>query len=139
MSSPFFALSLRSLPFWLLSTLALFAGGLIPLSFAHFHIWPLGILALTLLALLISHQTLKTVLWLCWIFAVGMYGVGVSWVYVSISGFGGAPVPLALLLVGIFVCFLAAVFSFSFYAFGRWFGRHPLSLLLAFPINWLFS
>lgn len=139
MSSPFLVQSLRNLPSWLLNTIALLAGGLIPLSFAPFHLWPLGIVALTILALLIDQQTLKVVLWRCWIFAVGMYGVGVSWVYVSISGFGGAPIPLALLLVSAFVCFLAAVFSISFYAYGRWFSRHHLSLLVAFPITWLFS
>lgn len=118
---------------------ALLAGCLIPFSFAPFNLWPLGILALTILALLINKQPVKKVLWRCWWFGVGMYGFGVSWIYVSISGFGGAPAPLAALLVMIFVLSMAAFFSLPFYFFGRWFSQHGLSLLIAFPACWLLS
>jgi len=128
---------LNQLPNWLQLTIALLAGCLIPLSFAPFNIWPLGIVALTIFALLINEQSAKVVWWRSWCFGVGMYGVGVSWVYVSISGFGGAPIPLAAFLVMVFVFFMAAVFGLPFYAFGRWFNRHPLSLLIAFPATWL--
>lgn len=125
------------LPQWLGFLCALIAGAIIPLSFAPFSLWPAGIVSLTLLALLIHHQTIKTILWRTWFFGVGMYGVGVSWVYVSISGFGGAPIPLAVILVGIFVFFLASVFSIPFYIFARWFNRSPLSLVFVFPSMWL--
>jgi apolipoprotein N-acyltransferase len=128
---------LNNLPNWLQLTIALVAGCLIPLSFAPFNIWPLGILALTIFALLINEQSAKAVWWRSWCFGVGMYGLGVSWIYVSISGFGGAPAPLAVSLVVIFVFFMAAMFSLPFCAFGRWFSRHPLSLLIAFPATWL--
>jgi apolipoprotein N-acyltransferase len=131
------AQTLLQLPHWLTAFLALLAGALLPLSFSPFHYWYLGIAALLLLALLLNQQTAKNILWRTWFFGVGMYGVGVSWVYVSISGFGGAPIPLALILVGIFVCFLAAAFSVPFYIFGRWFARAPQALYLAFPALWL--
>ncbi len=128
---------LNQLPNWLQLTIALIAGCLVPLSFAPFNIWPLGILALTIFALLINEQSAKAAWWRSWCFGIGMYGVGVSWVYVSISGFGGASMPLAAFLVLIFVLFMAAVFSLPFTVFGRWFSRHPLSLLIAFPATWL--
>lgn len=130
---------LSQLPTWLQFTIALLAGCLVPFSFAPFNIWPLGILALSIFALLINNQSLKNVWWRSWWFGVGMYSVGVSWIYVSISGFGGAPAPLAAFLVIIFVFFMAAFFSLPFYVFGRWFSRHPLSLLIAFPACWLIS
>jgi apolipoprotein N-acyltransferase len=130
---------LNQLPNWLQLVIALLAGCLVPLSFAPFNIWPLGILALGIFALLINQQSLKAVWWRAWCFGVGMYGLGVSWIYVSISGFGGAPAPLAVFLVVIFVFFMAAFFSLPFYAFGRWFSRHPLSLIIAFPATWLIS
>ncbi|WP_189416361.1 apolipoprotein N-acyltransferase [Cellvibrio zantedeschiae] len=119
--------------------IAFLAGCLVPFSFAPFNIWPLGILALSIFALLINNQSLKTVWWRSWWFGVGMYAVGVSWIYVSINGFGGAPAPLAAFLVIIFVFFMAAFFSLPFYAFGRWLSRHPLSLFIAFPACWLIS
>jgi apolipoprotein N-acyltransferase len=134
-----FIQSIEKLPTWLLLVIALLAGCLVPLSFAPFNIWPLGILALVILALLINNQNLKKVLLRCWWFGVGMYGLGVSWVYVSISGFGGAPAPLAVLLVIIFVFSMAAFFSLPFYIFGRWFGQHALNVLVAFPACWLIS
>jgi len=137
MTPPHFIQRLNHLPNKLKLIIALLAGCLVPLSFAPFNLWPLGIFALTIFALLINQQSLKTVWWRAWCFGVGMYGVGVSWVYVSISGFGGAPAPLAASLVVIFVFFMAAVFSLPFCAFGRWFSRHPLSLLIAFPATWL--
>ncbi|RYZ92433.1 MAG: apolipoprotein N-acyltransferase [Moraxellaceae bacterium] len=77
--------------------------------------------------------------WRSWCFGVGMYGLGVSWIYVSISGFGGAPAPLAALLVIIFVCSMAMFFSLPFYVFGRWFNHSTLNLLIAFPATWLIS
>jgi apolipoprotein N-acyltransferase len=137
MTSSNFIHRLIQLPNWIQLAIALLAGCLVPISFAPFNIWPLGIIALSILALLINEQSLKKVLWRSWCFGVGMYGVGVSWVYVSISGFGGAPIPLAAFLVIVFVFFMAAVFSLPFYIFGRWFSRHPLSLIIAFPAAWL--
>ncbi len=130
---------LNKMPSWLQLLVALMSGGLIPLSFAPFNIWPLGIFALVIFAVLINNQSLKKVWWRSWWFGVGMHAVGVSWVYVSISGFGGAPAPLAAFLVAIFVFSLAAFFSLPFCAFARWFSKHPLSLLVAFPACWLLS
>jgi apolipoprotein N-acyltransferase len=118
---------------------ALIAGALLPLSLAPFNIWPLAILSMAALGLLIDRQPLTTVLWRSWFFAVGMYAVGVSWIYVSISGFGGAPAPLAGFLVIIFAFFMAVLFSIPFYFYGRWFSQHKLSLLLALPATWLLS
>jgi apolipoprotein N-acyltransferase len=118
---------------------ALIAGALLPFSLAPFHIWPLAIISIAVFGLLINQRSLKTVLWRSWFFAVGMYGLGVSWIYVSISGFGGAPAPLACFLVIVFAFFMALLFSIPFYLYGRWFSQHKLSLLLAFPATWLLS
>jgi apolipoprotein N-acyltransferase len=137
MTPPKLIQRLHQLPKWLQLFIALAAGCLVPLSFAPFNIWPLGIFALSIFALLINQQSPKAVWWRAWCFGVGSYGVGVSWVYVSISGFGGAPAPLAALLVIVFVFFMAAMFSLPFYAFGRWFSYHRFSLLIAFPAIWM--
>ena len=126
-------------PTWLISLVALCSGVLVPLALAPFNIWPLAIIAIAFLGLLINGQNFKNVMWRTWMFGIGMYAVGVSWVYVSISGFGGAPIPLALLLVLIFVLFLAAVFTLPFYIYGRWLSPHRLNLVLVLPIIWLLN
>lgn len=56
-----------------------------------------------------------------WLFGVGKYGVGVSWVYVSIREYGGASPELSALLVILFVMGLA-LFS-GLIGFLAYFGR----------------
>lgn len=114
-------------------------GSLITLSFAPFNYWFIAIFSLACLALLINQQPLKTILWRSWFFGAGMYASGVSWVYISISGFGGAPAPLAILLVALFVSVLACAFIIPFYFFGKFFNPSAISIVVGFPIAWLFS
>ena len=47
-------------------------------------------------------------------YGLGFYGVGASWVFVSIRQFGDASLPLAVLLTTIFVSFLALIFTLPF-------------------------
>ena len=135
-ASPFVS-RLQTLPGWLAGILAVVAGTLIPLSLTPFQLWPLGIGGMALLALLLEQGSLAQVFKRAWFFGVGLYGVGVSWIYVSIHDFGGASPLLAGFLTLLFVCFMALMFSLPFYLYGRWFSRWRWSLLLAFPATWL--
>jgi apolipoprotein N-acyltransferase len=42
-----------------------------------------------------------------YIFGLGMFGAGVSWVYISLHDFGGMPMPIAILAVMLFCAYLA--------------------------------
>lgn len=128
---------LMQLPGWCANILALIVGALLPLGFSPFFIWPIGIFSTAMFALLVHQQTAARVFIRSFYFGIGLYGVGVSWVYVSIHFYGGASAFLAALLTLIFVSFLALVFSLPFYCFGRWLNRSSLSLILAFPIIWM--
>ena len=130
-------ISARPASGWLTTPLAVLAGALVPFSLAPFNLWPLGLLGVTGLALLLQEQSAARAWWRALLFGLGFYTLGTSWVYVSIHGYGNASVPLALLLTGLFVAFMALVFSLPFYIYGRWFSRHPLGLLSAFPALWL--
>jgi apolipoprotein N-acyltransferase len=90
------------------SLLALACGALLPLSLAPFGIWPLGIAALAGWFALLRRPGANGA-WLGWLFGVGKYGVGASWIYVSIHVYGNASPPLAGLLVAVFVVSLALV------------------------------
>ncbi|MCZ6458638.1 MAG: apolipoprotein N-acyltransferase [Gammaproteobacteria bacterium] len=86
--------------------IALVAGALLPLSLAPFDLWPLGLLAVGVFFHLLQ-TTRSRGIFIGWMFGVGKYGVGVSWVYVSIHDFGNASPLLASLLVCLFVAGLA--------------------------------
>ncbi|MCZ6855375.1 MAG: apolipoprotein N-acyltransferase [Gammaproteobacteria bacterium] len=82
--------------------LALVCGALLPLSFAPFSLWPLGLVSAAGWFYLLEKRALNGLME-GWLFGVGKYGVGASWIYVSIHVHGNAPVPLAVFLVTLFV------------------------------------
>lgn len=128
---------LTQLPGWLACGIALIVGALAPLSLAPFHFWPIGMVSAAIFALLIFQQSTARVMQRSFCFGLGLYGVGVSWVFVSIHFYGGASAAFAVLLTFLFVSFLALVFSLPFYVFGRWLNRHALGLLVTFPMIWM--
>lgn len=129
--------ALARLPGWAAWLLCAAAGALVPLSFAPFDLWPLAPIGLVAFALLLDQQGGRTAWWRAWAFGTGLYGVGVSWIFISIHSFGNASAPLAAVMTGLFVLFVALVFSLPFYLYGRWFSQHPLGPLLAFPALYL--
>ncbi len=129
--------ALTRLPGWAAWLMCAVAGALVPLSFAPFNLWPLALIGLTTLALLLDQQSGRRAMNLTWVFGIGLYGVGVSWVYISINSYGNAPAPLAAAMTGLFILFMALVFSLPFYLYGRWFSRHALGPLLGFPALYL--
>ena len=118
---------------------ALIAGVLLPLSLAPFNWWPLGILSVLVFLISISGATSGKILIRFYLYSLGMYGLGVSWIYVSINVYGGAPAPLALLLVIIAVLgwsLNGLLFGFVYIKWVRFFTRGHL---LAFPVLWVLS
>ncbi len=92
---------------WKGNLLALLAGALMPLAFAPFFLYPLALLSLLLLFLSWDRVTAKQAAWRGWLFGLGMFGVGVSWIFVAIHVFGQSGLILAGLLTFLFVAFLS--------------------------------
>ena len=91
-----------------MSLAALAAGGLLPLSLAPFQLWPLLLIsAATLFWILARTPTGRIAFWRGWLYGVGKYGIGASWVYVSIHVYGPSPPWLAALLTAAFVLGMA--------------------------------
>ncbi len=86
---------------------AFVAGLLLTLGFAPFGYWVVGLLAVTLLFYLWREATPTAAARLGFVFGLGQFGVGVSWVYIAIHVFGNTPAPIAALLTLIFCLFLA--------------------------------
>lgn len=97
---------------------ALFAGCLMPLSFAPFHFPGLAILGIGLLfSILLQPQTGPQAAWRGFFFGIGYMGIGVSWVFVSIHLYGHLNTFLSALITCVFIVYLAvffAIFSFVF-------------------------
>ena len=83
---------------------ALFAGAIYPLGFAPFKSWVIPLVSAVFLYIAIQNAATarRAFLW-AWLFGVGKYAVGTSWIYVSIHVHGQAPIPVALMLVAVFV------------------------------------
>jgi len=75
------------------------------------------------------------------LFGLGLFGVGVSWVYVAIHVFGYVPVPLAVVMTTAFVAFLALYPALQGYVSVKLQQRLGLSrtasLLLIYPTVWM--
>ena len=72
------------------------AGALFPFSLAPYSIWPAAILSMAILFYAIANQTPRRAFWISTLFGMGMFGVGASWVFVSMHSFGGVSVLFAI-------------------------------------------
>src|SRR5690554_3547527 len=118
---------------------ALFAGAILPLSLAPFHLYPLAVLSLLILFLSWQDVSPRQAFWRGSLFGIGMFGVGVSWVFVAIHVFGQASVLLAGFLSGMFVVALSLMIA----ALGwivKWLAGPrlaPKDFVLLLPVCWL--
>ncbi len=106
----------RARTFWL----AGLAGAALPFALAPFELWPLALVSVAVLFRVLDDAKPTRAAILGWAFGVGKYGVGASWIYVSIHDYGPAPAWLAGSLVALFVVAMAwfpAAFTF---AYARW-------------------
>lgn len=116
---------------------ALGCGAATPLALAPLSWWPVAIIATAGLCHLLRGCAPRRAFALAWWFGVGLFGVGASWIYVSIHTYGNASVILASGLVLLFVLGLAAVFAAPFTLYGYLNAVHPATALLAFPGIWV--
>lgn len=124
---------------WRGAIIALIAGMLLPLSFSPFHYYPVAVISLALLFISWQGVTAKQAAFRGFLFGLGFFGVGVSWVYVAIHDFGNAGMPLAVLLTGLFVAFLSSYIAL--FGWGvRKISRETLStvdFVFLLPVAWL--
>ena len=100
--------------------LSLMAGALVTLGFSPYDVWPVPMLAIGTIFLLTRTLPVKAAVRCGLLFGVGMFGTGTSWIYVSIHEFGAAAPPLAALLTGLFVLFIAALMVVPVFALYGW-------------------
>lgn len=124
---------------WLWLT-AFLCGAAVPLGFAPFGWFPVPVLAVAVLAELLYRARPRRALWLGWLFGMGQFGVGVSWVHISIHQYGNAGLALSIASMLLLVAYLAlfpAAMAWLLSATAR--GSRAVFMLMAFPAAWLLS
>lgn len=114
--------------------IAISLGAFAVLGYAPFYFYPATLLGLAGLFWLIeSSPSPKHSAWLGLSFGAGLFGVGISWLYISLHDFGEMPMLLAALATAA-VCGFVALFP----AAVAWLGaRHfPAQKLMALPLLW---
>lgn len=121
------------------SILSMLAGALLPLAFAPANFFPLAIIAPAILFWLWLDSTPKRAFITGYLFGLGFFGVGISWVVISFYRFGGMGLTLSVIATLLFVLFLALFPAFLGWLSRRYTGRLSQSfyLLLLLPAGWV--
>ncbi|MCE2569965.1 apolipoprotein N-acyltransferase [Motilimonas eburnea] len=92
---------------WSIRIIAFLLGSLIPLGFAPYSYWPVVFISITGFMLLLDQRTAKEGAKLGFLFAMGMYVFGISWIHVSMDLFGGMPAIATWSLMALLCAYLA--------------------------------
>jgi len=128
--------------------LCLFCGAMVPLSFAPFNTYSSLFVYLIFLPLaLFVYQTVnaantRQAFYRGLLFGVGLFGVGVSWLYIAIHDYGAAHWSLASAFTGLFIVFMStyyAAFSALIYTIKKQLNVSDSALFLFYiPVLWVF-
>ena len=105
-------------------------------AFAPIGFFPIALLAFAWLAHLWANASPRRAFWTGFAFGMGLFGAGVSWVYVSLSQFGGMPPPLAALATFLFCALLAAFTGGAGWLQARVPASEPVRAALLIPASW---
>lgn len=127
---------------WLGAFIVFFAGAILPLAHSPVDFYPVAFISPVIFFLALLNTTPARAAWLGWWFGMGLFGIGVSWLFVAVYVFGQTP----LIFSGILTFLFINVFTLFFVAqawSGAWFIRkfsinnETLQLALVFPLFWV--
>ncbi len=122
---------------WFGDVLAFIIGSLMPIAFAPVSFAPFAIIGLAALFFLWQDIKIERAVWRGFLFGVGMFGIGISWVYISFHDFGNLPMIVALLLTAGFVIILASYIALLAWVHGHYMhGDGIAKYVLLLPAAW---
>lgn len=118
---------------------SLISGALLPLSFAPFNLYTFAFILPAILLFIWLRSSAKMAFWCGWLFGIGFFGTGASWIYISIYQFGNASMPLALFITALFVLAMGLYPATLGYIFRKSFSgfSDAKNCLLIFPSLWV--
>lgn len=119
--------------------LALLSGVLLPFAFAPFKVYTFAYLSLAILLYTWLHASPRQAFSRGFIFGLGMFTTGTSWIYISIHNFGNASVLLSTFITALFVLYLSLFPAVMGFIFRYFFARKALWIrcLCVFPALWV--
>ncbi|XKM13084.1 apolipoprotein N-acyltransferase [Orbaceae bacterium ac157xtp] len=132
----FKTLKARALFSFILGAIAVF-------SYSPFDIWLLAFISFAGLIALIANQTPKRAIILSFCWGIGYFLAGVHWVFISIRQYGELPIPISLLILWLFVCYLALyplLFGYLLTKLKKFAPQYSLTqLIILSPLLWQFT
>lgn len=121
---------------WLLFVVAALSGALGVLAYSPFDYWVVAYVSMfALVWIIVKTRQKSTALWGAFFWSMGYFCVGVSWLNVSIHQFGGAPLWLSYLMVGV----LSAYLSLYLVLFAYLIRRFQIKSAVIFAVVWTFT
>jgi apolipoprotein N-acyltransferase len=118
-------------------SLALLAGGSLPLAYAPYALFPIAVFSPALLFILWQNVSPQRAFWRGWLYGIGLFSVGVSWVHISFHQFGGIPLFGAILLTACFVLGMGLYPALLGRLLTRFFPNNtPIKFLFVLPAAW---
>jgi apolipoprotein N-acyltransferase len=130
---------------WLQRLVALQLGALAVFGYAPFYLYPIPILALAgLFFLWRNAETPRQGFQLGYFYGLGLFGAGVSWIYVSLHDFGGMPAAAAAFATALFCMFLALFPATAGWLSARFSHKRVWAMpfawvLMEWVLNWIFT
>ena len=120
--------------------IALISGMLLPCAFAPCDIYPLGFIAPLAIYLISEESPPHIALRYGYIFGLTYFGIGVSWIFISIHEMGHLPVITAGFLTLLLIGFLSIFPALQSYVIARFFApKVAIHAVLTFPAVWVSS
>jgi apolipoprotein N-acyltransferase len=118
--------------------MALVAGIILPIAFAPFNFFFIAFISPALLLLSCLNVSAKRAFMRGLLFGIGLYGVGTSWVYVSLHVYGEANEPLAAGITVLLTLVMSLYMALMCYLLAKFFPKSIISkCLIAFPSLWV--
>jgi len=117
---------------------ALLLGSIFPLGFAPFDLYPITLISISLFIYILDKESNSNYYLVGFFYGLGLWSVGISWVFVSIHYHGDLNIIISLLITFLFVAFLSLYFSaLAFlYRFFKTKVSH-LNYIFLFPVLWV--
>ena len=106
-------------------------------AFEPLGLWPFSFIAIIILVANIYQSNPKQSFFHGWAFGIGLFGVGVSWVYVSLSTYGGMPWWMGVPVVTVFCLFLALFVAIPCFIASFFTPLGSTARLVLFPFVWI--
>jgi apolipoprotein N-acyltransferase len=127
----------REIPPLIGDALALLAGAALPLAFAPYGWWPVSIVALAVVFRCWVNVSSKRACWRGWLFGLGMFGIGIAWVQISVHQFGLPVLAFSVSVTALLVMFMALYPALAGYLVARWSSSPTVILfLVVMPTAW---